>query len=83
MWITDKMNVTGEAEAHLTISHIEMAGCFRLPPSTLSKIKLLKEKITGEIFKHGAIGQEKKEYGRDGKGFPGIGPTNHCLFIYL
>jgi hypothetical protein len=61
--ISDKPNVISEVEAHLTISHIEMASFLGLPPSLLSKILLSKENITGEEFKCGA--QAKKRWNMD------------------
>jgi hypothetical protein len=58
--ISDKLNVIGEVEAHPNIPRIEMANCLGLPPSTLSKIMLSKEKITHAKCKCGAQAKKSK-----------------------
>jgi hypothetical protein len=58
--VSDKLNVIYEVEAHLNIPHTEMANCFVLPPSTLSKIMLSKEKITDAEYKCGAQAKKRK-----------------------
>jgi hypothetical protein len=43
--ISDKQNITGEAEFHLNVPCTEMANRLGLPPSMLSKIMVSEEKI--------------------------------------
>jgi hypothetical protein len=58
--ISDKLNVIGEVEARLNVPRIEMANRLGLPPSTLSKIMLSREKITEAEYKCGAHAKKRK-----------------------
>jgi hypothetical protein len=60
LMISDKLNVISEAEAHPNVPHIEMANHLGLPPSTLNKIVLSKEKITDAEGKCGAQAKKRK-----------------------
>jgi hypothetical protein len=58
--ISDKLNVISKVEARPNIPHIEMANRLGLPPSTLNKIMLPKEKITDAECKCGAQAKKRK-----------------------
>jgi hypothetical protein len=58
--ISDKLNVIGEVEARQNVPRIEMTNRLGLPPSTLSKIMLSKEKITDAEYKCGAQAKKRK-----------------------
>jgi hypothetical protein len=58
--ISDKLNVIGKVEAHSNVLRIEMANHLRLPPSTLNKIMLSKEKITDAECKSGTQAKKRK-----------------------